>query len=198
LNPRQVFDLSKGGPRFGLELFRKVPNIRILVCGGDGTVGWILSEIDKLKVCPAPPVAILPLGTGNDLSRFLGWGSGYTDEPLSKILTHVEEGEVQKLDRWSIDVIPYDVAPENCNEKDSEDNSVSKLPLSVMNNYYSMGADADVCLEFHESREANPERFKSRLKNLYFYGKKGSETIIRRKSKALYKCIENIIVRKFM
>ncbi|XP_047123556.1 diacylglycerol kinase zeta isoform X2 [Hydra vulgaris] len=193
LNPRQVFDLSKGGPRFGLELFRKVPNIRILVCGGDGTVGWILSEIDKLKVCPAPPVAILPLGTGNDLSRFLGWGSGYTDEPLSKILTHVEEGEVQKLDRWSIDVIPYDVAPENCNEKDSEDNSVSKLPLSVMNNYYSMGADADVCLEFHESREANPERFKSRLKNLYFYGKKGSETIIRRKSKALYKCIENII-----
>ena len=27
---------------------------------------------------------------------------GYTDEPLSKILTHVEEGEVQKLDRYTI------------------------------------------------------------------------------------------------
>ena len=64
LNPRQVFDLSQGGPREALEMYRKVHNLRILACGGDGTVGWILSTLDQLRLKPPPPVAILPLGTG--------------------------------------------------------------------------------------------------------------------------------------
>ncbi|XP_066930734.1 diacylglycerol kinase zeta-like isoform X2 [Clytia hemisphaerica] len=192
LNPRQVFDLSQGGPKFALELYRKVPNLRILVCGGDGTAGWILSEIDKLRIQPPPAVSILPLGTGNDLARFLGWGGGYMDEPLSKILTHVEEGEVQRLDRWDIQVTTNQEKTEERLEDDGL-NSVSKLPLNVMNNYFSMGADADVCLEFHESREANPEKFNSRIKNLYFYGRKGGETVIKRKSKDLYKCIDSLV-----
>ena len=57
-----------------LELYRKCPNLRILACGGDGTVGWILSVIDQLKIYPPPGVAIMPLGTGNDLARTLNWG----------------------------------------------------------------------------------------------------------------------------
>ncbi|CAG2054171.1 unnamed protein product [Timema podura] len=45
-----------------LELFRKAPNLRVLACGGDGTVGWILSVLDQINITPAPPVGVLLSG----------------------------------------------------------------------------------------------------------------------------------------
>ncbi|KAL8169631.1 UNVERIFIED_CONTAM: hypothetical protein K2H54_054081, partial [Gekko kuhli] len=186
LNPRQVFDLSQGGPKEALELYRKVHNLRILACGGDGTVGWILSILDQLRLNPPPPVAILPLGTGNDLARTLNWGGGYTDEPLSKILSHVEEGEIVQLDRWNLQVEPnLDAYPE---EKD--ETATDKLPLDVFNNYFSLGFDARVTLEFHESREANPEKFNSRFRNKMFYAGTAFSDFLTGSSKDLAKHIK--------
>ncbi|XP_028276961.1 diacylglycerol kinase zeta-like isoform X2 [Parambassis ranga] len=185
LNPRQVFDLSQGGPKEGLELYRKVHSLRILACGGDGTVGWILSCLDDLAINPQPPVAVLPLGTGNDLARTLNWGGGYTDEPLSKILSHVEDGTVVQLDRWNLRV---ELNPGWGAEPDEQ--QADKLPLDVFNNYFSLGFDAHVTLEFHESREANPEKFNSRFRNKMFYAGTAFSDFLMGSSKDLSKHIK--------
>ncbi|XP_022241600.1 eye-specific diacylglycerol kinase-like isoform X2 [Limulus polyphemus] len=180
LNPRQVFDLTLGGPSAGLELYRKVPNLRILACGGDGTAGWVLSVLDEIGISPSPPVAVLPLGTGNDLARALGWGGGYTDEPISKILSNIQAGDVVQLDRWDLQVEKnLDVDTAGCEE--GKDN----LPLNVVNNYFSLGVDAHIALEFHEAREARPDKFNSRLKNKMFYGQAGGKDLLQRKWKDL-------------
>ncbi|XP_057604174.1 diacylglycerol kinase zeta isoform X3 [Hippopotamus amphibius kiboko] len=185
LNPRQVFDLSQGGPKEALEMYRRVHNLRILACGGDGTVGWILSTLDQLRLKPPPPVAILPLGTGNDLARTLNWGGGYTDEPVSKILSHVEEGNVVQLDRWDLRAEPNpEAGPE-----EREDGATARLPLDVFNNYFSLGFDAHVTLEFHESREANPEKFNSRFRNKMFYAGTAFSDFLMGSSKDLAKHI---------
>ncbi|XP_050498075.1 eye-specific diacylglycerol kinase isoform X1 [Diabrotica virgifera virgifera] len=182
LNPRQVFDLTQGGPRMGLELFKKVPNLRVLACGGDGTVGWVLSVIDQIGISPAPAVGVLPLGTGNDLARALGWGGGYTDEPISKILSNISQSDIVNLDRWSLDVEKNkDAPPPASNEPVGKES----LPLNVVNNYYSLGVDAHIALEFHEAREAHPEKFNSRLRNKMFYGQMGGKDLLKRKWKDL-------------
>ncbi|KPJ17190.1 Eye-specific diacylglycerol kinase, partial [Papilio machaon] len=178
LNPRQVFDLTQGGPGPGLEMFRKVPNLRVLACGGDGTVGWVLSVLDRIGSRPA--VGVLPLGTGNDLARALGWGGGYEDEPISKILAHIGESDTVLLDRWQLTVEPNAAAS-------GEDTSNAKpdLPLNVVNNYFSFGVDAHIALEFHEAREAHPEKFNSRIRNKLFYGTAGGKDLMQRKWKGL-------------
>ena len=51
--------------------FKNIPNAKILACGGDGTIGSVINFM-KLNDMNNP-VGILPLGTGNDLSRVFGW-----------------------------------------------------------------------------------------------------------------------------
>ena len=35
---------------FSLQFFKDVPNCRILICGGDGTVGWLLEAMGEYTV----------------------------------------------------------------------------------------------------------------------------------------------------
>lgn len=46
---------------------------------------------------------------------------------------------------------------------------------SVMNNYFGIGIDAKITLDFHNKREEHPEKCRSRAKNYMWYGVLGSK-----------------------
>uniref|UniRef100_A0A804LQW9 diacylglycerol kinase (ATP) n=1 Tax=Zea mays TaxID=4577 RepID=A0A804LQW9_MAIZE len=165
LNPVQVFELSKQqGPDVGLALFRKVTHFRVLVCGGDGTAGWVLDAIEKQKFETPPPVAILPAGTGNDLARVLCWGGGLgvieKRGGLFSVLQDVEHAAVTVLDRWKITI------------KDNQGKLMR--PPKFMNNYFGVGCDAKVALDIHNLREENPERFYSQDTTIFVVYEQGA------------------------
>ncbi|KAL3907825.1 MAG: hypothetical protein SGILL_008713 [Bacillariaceae sp.] len=163
LNPIQVWDLAEGGPEEILESFSAFTRLRILVCGGDGTVSWVVSTIENMNLKRWPPIAILPLGTGNDLARIHGWGGGYNNESLIGILDEVSESYVSWLDRWEMTV-----------EKKGRVKEVKSFF-----NYLGVGADAQAALQVHKLRESRPGLFFSRFFNKAWYGVFGAEDIIK-------------------
>ncbi|XP_054564764.1 diacylglycerol kinase theta isoform X1 [Eptesicus fuscus] len=171
LNPHQVFELTNGGPLPGLHVFARVPRFRVLVCGGDGTVGWVLAALEEMRLqlaCPEPAVAILPLGTGNDLGRVLRWGPGYSGEDPLSVLVSVDEADAVLVDRWTILL--------DAHEAGGAENGVADLEppkIVQMSNYCGIGIDAELSLDFHQAREEEPSKFTSRFHNKGVYVRVG-------------------------
>ena len=51
--------------------------------------------------------------------------------------------------------------------------------MNVLNNYFSVGIDAHIALQFHRARNNNPEHFKSRTRNLLYYGLEGGKDLFK-------------------
>lgn len=108
------------------------------------SVGFIKAIADNIDYGEnRPPVAILPLGTGNDLARCLKWGGGYENEPLHKILQSLEKANQVisdsrhlgsslfvkvYMDRWQITI----EQTKKCDKGDPQ-------PYHIINNYFSIG-----------------------------------------------------------
>jgi diacylglycerol kinase (ATP) len=171
LDPRQVWTIRPPEqlPEHGLARFVDIANLRILVAGGDGTVNWVLNSMRKLPFATVPPIAVCPLGTGNDLAQSLGWTgaadrTGNLEDDLSTMLSEITEAEVIDMDRWLVKVTDGAALPDGSTEL-------------FMTNYFSLGVDSQVALKFHELRQAHPELFISQSTNRAHYALLGFTTM---------------------
>ncbi|KAL5972978.1 Diacylglycerol kinase [Asimina triloba] len=121
LNKAQVFDLGEDAPdkvlhmlygnlerlkssgdEFASEIEKR---LRLIVAGGDGTASWLLGVVSDLKLTHPPPVATVPLGTGNNLPFSFGWGKKNPETDVHSVksfLGQVMVAKGMKIDSWHI------------------------------------------------------------------------------------------------
>ena len=95
------------------------------------------------------------------------------DKPIKKVLHDVEVANIEKLDRWRLELRVKEEAEKHAKATDS-----LPVSLAVFNNYFSMGIDAHIALQFHNARNANSDKFTSRTRNLLFYGLEGGKDLV--------------------
>ncbi len=61
------------------------PRIAVLAVGGDGTVGALLPALVSVPKRQGRPLAVVPLGTGNDFAGMLGLKTGQFAEALDRL-----------------------------------------------------------------------------------------------------------------
>ena len=187
LGKDQVYDLiSDKGPEKGLNYFKTkdIKCFRVVVCGGDGSITWVLNKIEETGTKTA--LGVLPLGTGNDLARVLGWGNGSGQYELVDMLTTMSRAKSIKLDRWNVKISNVEEEyrsklnyfQQNLKIEDSKSNKSLKLILS---GYLGIGVDAQICLNFHLKRERQPHLFTSQFINKFWYASSGANEIVRQR-----------------
>ncbi|KAL7719429.1 Diacylglycerol kinase [Entamoeba marina] len=99
-NPAQVYNVLKGYERPMSFIENYKDNFVAIICGGDGTVGWVMDELRKAG--KKPKIFVIPLGTGNDMSISTGWGGGYNGQSIKSVLKDIDYASIQNMDRWKI------------------------------------------------------------------------------------------------
>ncbi|XP_058207744.1 diacylglycerol kinase 7-like isoform X2 [Rhododendron vialii] len=206
MGEQQVFDLQFVKPhefvKYGLGCLENLADLgdtcardareklKVVVAGGDGTVGWVLGSLGELHKEgrePVPATAIIPLGTGNDLSRSFGWGGSFPFNWKSAIkssLDRATRGPICRLDSWIVSILlpngevvdpPHSLKPvEECFldqgfEIDGELPEKMTCYEGVFYNYFSIGMDAQVAYSFHNLRNEKPYLAQGPIANKLIY-----------------------------
>ncbi|RWR88092.1 Diacylglycerol kinase [Cinnamomum micranthum f. kanehirae] len=183
--------LNSSGDVFAAEIRKR---LRIIVAGGDGTASWLLGVVCDLKLAHPPPIATVPLGTGNNLPFSFGWGKknpGTDTQSVKSFLEQVKKAKEMEIDSWHIlmrmkapkegpcdPIAPLDLphalhAFQRVSDTDSLNQEGYHTYRGGFWNYFSMGMDAQVSYAFHSERKLHPERFKNQLVNQSTYAKLG-------------------------
>jgi len=180
LNPIQVYDIIDCPPEKALVWLKytHLESVYVLVAGGDGSIAGVLNSIHNLQLKLDPAVGIIPLGTGNDLSRVLGWGTSYSTSDCSVIMESLDNISVIKLDRWKVNILS------NVLKKINIINTVT------MYNYLGIGLDAQITLDFHRTRKSPLYLFNSTLFNKMIYVGCGTQQFLEHQCKGLPDMIE--------
>ena len=171
-----IIDLGTAdkSPTAALEEFEaRHKAFRVLVCGGDGTVTWVLGAIEAARLPCRPPLAVVPLGTGNDISRVLGCGKHFRAGSLRSRLADVDASRVVEFDRWDVN----GTMPDGCTSR-------------VMTNYLSLGVDARAALEYARLAVSRPRLFRLRLLNKLMYILCGAPELLRHSYRPLSDRVE--------
>lgn len=87
----------------------------MIICGGDGTIPWVLSELLTIGVELERVVfGVIPIGTGNDFSRSLGWGTNCPKlsanrlAPLGNLVKLWMNSNIGFYDMWDVEVKTFE------------------------------------------------------------------------------------------
>ena len=119
-------------------------NLRAVVAGGDGSVSWVVKLLSNYyDEDSRPPLAVIPFGTGNDMSRNLGWGYGMSKSALQMVGRTIENmastDHIEKIDVWSVAV---------------QDKRSEEVQTHQMINYISLGAEGNVVISYETIRRS--------------------------------------------
>jgi len=136
--------------------------IRTIVGGGDGSIMWVDAEATKHGIDTSRQIVfgIIPLGTGNDFSRVAGWGG----KNPKRIRAHDFRKLRKLVNKWCASISrPHDVW-EVCISVEDDGHILKvdsgrqekELPTKTMTipmiNYFSIGQDSKVGMEFDKHR----------------------------------------------
>ncbi|MES1916219.1 MAG: hypothetical protein MHM6MM_008059, partial [Cercozoa sp. M6MM] len=141
--------------------------LRVLIGGGDGTASFGIAMLERICneqlrrlgiTADAIPIGLLPLGTGNDLSRASGWNNvlSYSIRNIHKRLTALVSirSELVQLDHWHCRFLDdMDSLCGSCQDEPAEPESELSLPEP----------DDDIAILDSGSEEEPPQLHRSAL-----------------------------------